>query len=119
MKRNIATIVVCASLGMAAATALAGNPPEQPKPTRAEVQQKAMQDGPATMQPGYPTHKDPVTHHPAGTVKPKLMKPLTQRELGMLLNACAAYAECRTSYDQARERYDAQLRAKAAAAKQD
>ncbi|TAN05597.1 MAG: hypothetical protein EPN38_10560 [Rhodanobacteraceae bacterium] len=115
MKRNIFAIVVCASLGVAAA-AIAGGPPVQSSPTRAEIQQKAMQDGPATGQIGYRTYRAPAPAKRAPQpVNPKLMRPLTQREVGMLLHACAVYPECKTSYEQAHERYQAQLRAAAAA----
>lgn len=115
MKRTIVMIIACAALGAAAAAATAGSPPEQAAPTRAEIQQKALAEGPATMQPGYLTHRDPVTRHPAGQVNPKLLRPLTQREVGMLFHACSAYPECVAAYGQARDRYDAQVRAKAAA----
>lgn len=115
MKHATLAILVCATVGLAASVAVAGSPPDQPQPTRAEIQQKAMQEGPATSQIGYHTYKEPVVHHPQQPVNPKLMKPLSQREIGMLFNACVAYPECKIAYAQAHERYQAQLRAKAAA----
>ncbi|MEO6967236.1 MAG: hypothetical protein ABI132_02090 [Rhodanobacteraceae bacterium] len=112
MKRNAFVILVCASLGMAASTAYAGGPPSQPAPTQGEIQQQAMQNGPSTMQSGYLTQKDPVgPHRKAGPVDPRLLQPLTKREVGMLFNACIGYAECATSYSRAYEHNQALQRA--------
>lgn len=104
MNRNAFVILVCASLGMAASAAYAGAPSSQPDPSSAAVQQQAMQDGPSTAQIGYVSAKTPAApHRDAGPVNPKFLRPLTQREIGMLFNACIAYAECATEYSRAYE----------------
>ena len=116
MKQKLLSIIVCSSLGLAAGAVCAGEPSAQTgKPTRAEIQQKAMQDGPASSQFGYVTYKAPAgLHHAAAAVDPKLLRPLTQREMGMLYNACIAYPECMTAYSSAREHEQALLRAQEA-----
>ncbi|MGH8213376.1 MAG: hypothetical protein ACREPP_09140 [Rhodanobacteraceae bacterium] len=104
---------------MAAGAAFAGGQQSQTVKTQAEIQQKIMQDGPTTGRIDYLTHKDPAApHHSAAPVNPKLLRPLTQREIGMLLNACIAYPECNSAYSSALERYQAQLRAQGASAQQ-
>jgi|GEM_PF-6157739 len=113
MKRTILAIVVCSILGTAAGAAFAGGQQAQTAPTQAEIRQKAMQDGPSTGRIDSITYKEPVAaHHAEAAPNPKLMRPLTQREIGMLFNACIAYPECNTAYSNALERYQAQLRAK-------
>lgn len=83
MKRIIFAIIVCSSLGMAASTAFAGGPSSQAAaPSRAQIQQQAMQNGPATPQIGYLTQKDPVAPY-RSPAPPRLLRPLTQREIGM------------------------------------
>lgn len=115
MKRMILAVVVAASMGVVSAAALAGGQQAQAEPTPAEVHQKALQDGPATPQLDYLTHKDPVTPHSnGGAADPKPVPPLTQREAGMLYNACIAYIECKTDYEKAYEHEQALLRAQKA-----
>lgn len=117
MKRTILAIVVAAGLGAISAMALAGSQQAQTEPTAAEINQKALQDGPATPQLDYLTHKDPVTpHHDDAPADPKPVPPLTRREAGMLFNACIAYAECATAYSKAYEHEQALLRAQKAKA---
>lgn len=112
MKCTILAISVFATLALASGgAAIAGQPPSS-APTRAEVEQQAMQQGPSTGRIGYLTHKDPPTpHHAAAPVDPKMLRPLTKREIGMLFNACIAYAECKTAYSKAYEHHQALLRA--------
>jgi len=115
MKRTILAIVVAASLGAISAVAFAGGQQAQTEPAAAEIHQKALQDGPATPQLDYLTHKDPVTpHHDAAPADPKPVPSLTRREAGMLFNACIAYAECATAYSKAYEHEQALLRAQKA-----
>ncbi|HET9819029.1 MAG TPA: hypothetical protein VFP92_07700 [Rhodanobacteraceae bacterium] len=112
MKRTVLAIVVCAGLGTVAGAAFAAGQQSQPAPTSEEVEQKAMQDGPATPRIGYRTYMEPAA--PArkqAPPDPKLMVPLTQREVGMLYNACVAYPECKTAYAKAYEHQQALLRA--------
>lgn len=116
MKHATLAFVVAAALAMAAGqVAAAGRQDAQAKPTQAEVDQHAMQHGPATPRIGYLTHRDPPAPKRDSTpVDPKLLRPLTQREVGMLYNACTAYAECRTAYARAYEHNQALLNAKRA-----
>lgn len=115
-KRTVASILVlCVGFGITSGTAFAAGQQSQTAPTQDEIQQKALQEGPATPRIGYLTHKEPRAPHRApAPVDPRLMKPLTQREIGMLYNACIAYAECRTAYDKAYEHNQALLRAQKA-----
>lgn len=113
MKRKVLTIIVCSSWVLAAGVAFADQQQTQSKqPTSAEIQQEAMQDGPSTSRIGYLTHMDPAApHHAAAPVNPKLLRPLTQDEIGMLYYACVAYPECVTAYSHAYEHNQALLRA--------
>jgi hypothetical protein len=116
MKRSVFTITVCSNLLLAAGATLAGSPqPRSNQPTDAEIHQKAMQEGPSTMQAGYLTQKDPVgPHRNASPVNPELLRPLTTREIGMLYNACIAYPECKVAYGKAQEHNQALLNAQKA-----
>lgn len=117
MKRTILAIVIAASLGAVSAVASAAGQQAQTRPTAEEIHQKALQDGPATPQLDYLTHKDPVTPHAhAAPAAPKPVPPLTRREAGMLFNACIAYPECATAYSKAYEHEQALLRAQKAEA---
>lgn len=117
MQRMILAIAVAAGLGVVSAAALAGGQQTQSKPTAAEIHQKALQDGPATPQLDYLTHRDPVApRHAAAPADPKPVPPLTRREAGMLFNACIAYPECSTAYSKAYEHEQALQRAKKARA---
>lgn len=117
MKRTILAIVIAASLGAVSAVASAGGQQAQARPTAEEIHQKALQDGPATPQLDYLTHKDPVTPHAdAAPADPKPVPPLTRREAGMLFNACIAYPECAIAYSKAYEHEQALLRAQQAKA---
>src|SRR5579885_364029 len=112
MKSTVLAIVVCSISRLVAGAASAGGRQTQAAPTPAEIRQKAMQDGPSTGRIDAMTYEEPVAAHRVETApNPKLMRPLTQREIGMLLNACIAYPECTSAYTSALERYQAQLRA--------
>jgi hypothetical protein len=116
MKCTILAISVFATVALASSRMAAAGPPSS-APTRAEIEQQAMQQGPATGRIGYLTHKDPsAPPHAAAPVDPKMLRPLTKREIGMLFNACIAYAECKTAYAKAYEHQQALLRAQKAAA---
>lgn len=120
MQRTILAVTILAAAGLALSQAAVAEPPPVSAPTPAEVHQHAMQHGPSTGRIGYLTHKDP----PAPTktpvpVNPELLRPLSQREIGMLFNACVAYAECATAYSRAYEHNQAQQRAAAAKALKD
>lgn len=99
-------------LGLVAHAALAGGQQSTTEPSAAQVRQKALQDGPSTMQMEYLTHKQPVApHRDAAPTDPRLLRPLTKREIGMLYNACIAYAECASSYSRAYAHNQALLKA--------
>lgn len=117
MTCTILAISVFAAMAlMSGEAAIAGQPPS-PTPTRAEIEQQAMQQGPTTGRIGYLTHKDPpAPRHAAAPVDSKNLHPLTKREIGMLFNACIAYPECKTAYAKAYEHQQALLRAQHAAA---
>jgi hypothetical protein len=114
MNRIILAVTVCSGLGMVAGAAFAGGPQTQPaEPTQAEIHQKALKDGPATPQIDYPTKKNSVPPYEGTASSPsKPVPPLTQREIGMLYNACVAYPECKTAYAGAKEHEQALLKAK-------
>lgn len=116
MKRNVVAIAVCLGLGVAAGTAFAGSP-QSTEPTQTEVHKEALKNGPATPQIDYPTQKNSVpAYQGEGSAQSKPVPPLTQREMGMLYNACIAYPECKTAYADAKE-HEAELeRAKKAKA---
>ena len=117
MKRTVLAITAV-SIAALASSQIAGarQPPPSPAPNRAEIEQQAMQQGPATGRIGYLTHTDaPAPKHAAAPVDPKRLRPLTKREIGMLYNACIAYAECKTAYAKAYEHNQALLRARKAA----
>lgn len=111
MKRMLFSITVCLALGAAATAAFAGDPP----PTAAEVQQKAMKEGPSTPRIGYLTHREAnAPRREAAPADPHLLKPLSQREIGMLYSACIAYPECASAYSKAYEHNQALLKAQKA-----
>lgn len=114
MKRIVLTISVCSALAMAAgATFAAGQQTQPAEPTQSEINQKALQNGPATPQPNYLTHMEKVSPHTdAKSSHPKPVPPLSKREIGMLYNACIAYMECRTEYAAAKDHEEALQRAK-------
>jgi hypothetical protein len=116
MKRTIFVMIFSSSLYAATGAVFAGSQQTGTKePTRAEIQQKAMQDGPSTSQFGYVTYKaSAAPSRNAAPTDPKLLRPLTQREIGMLYNACVAYSECATAYGKAYEHNQALLRAQKA-----
>lgn len=118
MKRTVLAITIVAIAALTTSQwAGARQAPASSAPTRAEIEQQAMQQGPATGRIGYATHKDPsAPKHAAAPVDPKLLQPLTKREIGMLYNACIAYPECKTAYSKAYEHNQALLRAQKAAA---
>lgn len=117
MKHAVFAAVVAAGLVMGAGHASAADQQQAAsKPTAAEIDRHAMQQGPSTGRIGYPTHKDPpAPRRAAAPVDPKLLRPLTQREVGMLYGACIAYAECKTAYAKAVEHNQALLDARKAA----
>lgn len=121
MKHAALAVAVAAACVLAAAQASAAGQQEPAStPTAAEVEQHAMQHGPSTGRIGYPTHKDPPAPKRAvAPVDPKMLRPLTQREVGMLYNACAVYPECRIAYSKAVEHRDALERARQAPAEGD
>lgn len=111
-------IVLAAAMGVVAgfaANVVWATGPQEAAPTSQEIHQKALAEGPATGRIGYLTHPEPVAAAPAPRrpVDPRMLKPLTQREVGMLYHACVAYPECKTAYAQAYEHNQALLRAKA------
>jgi len=117
MKCTILAISVFATLALGSGqAAVAGQPPSS-APTRAEIEQQAMQQGPSTGRIGYLTHQDPpAPQQAAAPIDPRMLRPLTKREIGMLFNACIAYAECKSAYAKAYEHHQALLRAQHAAA---
>ncbi|MBN8736250.1 MAG: DUF4148 domain-containing protein [Xanthomonadales bacterium] len=117
MKCTTLAISVFATVALASGQAASAGQPPSSAPTRAEVDQQAMQEGPTTGRIGYLTHKDPpAPHRAAAPVDPRMLRPLTKREIGMLFNACIAYAECKTAYAKAYEHHQALLRAQQASA---
>lgn len=109
-----AMVAVAGSLLIAGHAPASGQQASPAAPTAAEVDQHAMQHGPSTGRIGYPTHKDPpAPRHAAAPTDPRLLRPLTQREVGMLYSACVAYPECKIAYSKAVEHRDALERAKA------
>lgn len=121
MQRTFLAIIVGAGLAVVAGSAVAGGQQaEATQPTPAEVQKHAMQNGPSTARIGYLTQKDPpAKQRPVAPVDPKLLEPLTQREVGMLYHACIAYAECWAAYSKAYEHDQALRRARQTAADAD
>ncbi|HKT42723.1 MAG TPA: hypothetical protein VJQ86_10275 [Rhodanobacteraceae bacterium] len=114
MKRIVLTIAVCSGLAMAAGSASAVGQQTQPaEPTQSEVNQTALQKGPATPQYNYLAHMDKVTpHQDKGPADQKPVPPLTKTEMGMLYNACIAYIECKTQYAAAKAHEEALQKAK-------
>lgn len=112
MKRIVLTVAVCSALAAGAVFA-AGQQTQPAEPSQSEINQKALQNGPATPQPNYLTHEEKVTPHPeAAPSHPKPVPPLSQREIGMLYSACIAYIECKTEYAAAKEHEEALQKAK-------
>lgn len=107
MKRIVVAIAAGLGLGMVASVALAGG--QQSQPTQAEIHEQALKSGPATPQIDYPTKKNAIPPYQGTShADPKAVPPLSQREIGMLYNACIAYPECKTSYANAKE-HEAEL----------
>lgn len=110
MYQRVMAMVVGVVLAACAGRAVAQ---VQQAPTRAEVEQQAMQQGPSTGRIGYQTRRSPrVAKHKPAPADPKLLQPLTEREVGMLFNACVAYPECKTAYRRAYEHNQALLQAR-------
>lgn len=121
MKRTILSILIGSVLTLATGWAIAGGQQaDATPPTPAEIQQQAMKDGPSTGRVGYLTQKnEPASYRQSAPIDPKLLEPLSAREVGMLYNACIAYPECKTAYASAREHEQALQRARQASADQD
>lgn len=112
MQRTTTILAALAVAALASPPSARARQAQPPAPERAAVEQQAMQQGPATGRIGYRTHKDPpAAKHAAAPDDPAMLKPLTQREIGMLFNACIAYPECKTAYAKAYEHNQALLRA--------
>lgn len=115
MKGTMIVVALCATAGLALSQVAVGQQAPSSASDRAALDQQVVQQGPTTDRPGYMERKDPVARRRAAApVDPKLLRPLTQREMGMLYNACIAYPECKTAYAQAYEHNQALLRARKA-----
>lgn len=111
MTRTMIAVAVCATMGLVLNHVAIGQQAPSSASAAATFDQQVMQQGPTTDRPGYLVRKDRVApRHAAAPTDPKLLRPLTQREMGMLYNACIAYPECKTAYAKAYEHNQALLR---------
>lgn len=116
MKYTILATTAFAVAALASIPIASAQQAKSSSPTSAEIERQAMQQGPATGRLGYLTHQEPRTPKRAEKpVDPKMLQPLTRREIGMLYNACIAYPECKVAYSKAYEHNQALLRAQRAA----
>jgi|SRR5690348_14979169 hypothetical protein len=115
MKRTMIAVALCATAGLALSQVAIGQQAPSSASAAAKFDQQVMQQGPTTDRPGYLVRKDPVApKHAAAPTDPRLLRPLTQREIGMLYNACVSYPECAIAYSRAYEHNQALLRARKA-----
>jgi hypothetical protein len=109
--KTIFAIVVATYL-CASGIAHAGGAQGKHSFTRAEILQYSLRNGPATAHPEHLTWRGAGSMQPPGNIAyVGALRPLTQREIGMLFGARTAYVEYRTAYDRTLRLYRALVQA--------